>query len=488
MNPELSDDTQALLEALRSPDTPVRAAAAIQASALRDPALIPALLALLADDDATVRANAAAGLGNQRAQEALPALVECLRDPHEIVRERALTALAQLGTPEVIEPIIAMLDDPNGFVRNRAAYVLGSSRDPRAIDPLIELLDHPEASTVGVAAWALGSLGAAPAIGPLTRLLRARSAAVRGNAAWALGEMGDPALVSPLIDLLKDSDPEVRGKTAWALGTLGAATGDHRMLKPLLRLLDDFAEVRDSSAHTFVCQYAAEALTQIGTPEALAAVAAWRPRAQQALLPYRQREMIRGLAHADMGVRDEAVKALAALGDEAVPGLLDALKHRSARVRQGAARALGEMQASQAADALLVALADEDVGVWSQATAALARIAPAPLLKLALESRRHRVKLGAAIALWRIQRDEAAFPYLLIALHDSDFVVQGSAVTSLWLQPDERALAALQTLLTPQDTMMNRYVIQALQAIGTPHALGTIQHWWHETFGDTSAP
>jgi HEAT repeat protein len=488
MTPDLPDDNQALREALRSPDTPARVAAAIQASTLRDTTLIPALLALLNDEDATVRANAAAGLGNQRAHQALPALVERLHDSSEIVRERAVTALAQLGTPDVIEPIIGRLDDPNGFVRNRAAYVLGSSRDPRAIDPLIELLDHAEAATVGVAAWALGSLRAAPAIGPLARLLRSPSAAVRGNAAWALGEMGDGALIPPLIDLLKDSDPEVRGKTAWALGTLGAATGDHRMLKPLLRLLDDFAEVRDSSAHIFVCQYAAEALTQIGTPAALEAVAAWRPRAQQALLPYRQREMIRALAHADVTVRDDAVKALVALGEDAVPALLDALKHRSARVRQGAARALGEMRASQAADALLLALADEDVGVWSQATAALARLAPAPLLKLALGSPNPRVKLGSAVALWRVQRDEAAFPYLLIALHDSDFVVQGSAITSLWLQPDERALAALQTLLTPQDTMMNRYVVQALQAIGTPHALGTIQRWWHDTFGDTSAP
>ncbi len=478
------DEIDQLMERLRSGYAQARQEAAIALATRRDARVVAALLPLIADPDATIRANAASGLGLNRATEATAALLPLLDDPNEIVRERAITALAQIGTDDVVEPIIAKLADPNGWVRNRAAYVLGASGDARAIDPLIELLDSHEAATVGVAAWALGQLQARPAIPPLLKLLRARDPQVRANAAWALGEMADPALISPLIDALRDDVPDVRAKAAWALGTLGSSLNDTRPETPLTRLLEDFSEVHDQAAHVFVAQYAAEALMQLGTESARAAVERWRPLARQRLIPYRVREMTRGLAHPDAPMRDAAVRALVDEGPAVIPQMIAALDHKQARVRQGAARVLGELKAAEAVHKLLMALADEDVGVWSQATAALAKLpAAADALKLALANTQHgRVKLGAAVALWRQERYEPAFHWLLIALRDEDVVVQGSAITSLWSQPDERALATLQTLLTPADTMMNRYVIQALQSIGSPRALGTVQHWLNEVF------
>jgi HEAT repeat protein len=468
-----------LLPLLTEGDLQTRISTAIHLANVRDERLIAPFMQLLADPDPTLRANALTGLGVNRAEQALPAMLPLLKDPNEIVRERAVTALAQIGTADVVEPILAVLDDPNRWVRNRAAYVLGASGDARAIDPLIELLDSRDASTVGIAAWSLGNLRARMASPILLKLLHHKEASVRGNAAWALGEMSDPSLVSPLIDLLKDKDPEVRGKTAWALGNLSTALGDTRMEKTLTRLLDDFAEVKNNSAHTFVAQYAAEALMQVGTETAKRAVEAWRPTAQAKLLPYRVREMIRSLAHQDANTREAAAQALIQEGNSVVPQVLEALQHKNARVRQGAARILGELQAANAIPSLLVGLADDDVGVWSQCVAALAKL-PTSVLTLQTtlaNTPKQRVKLGCAIALWRIQRDEMAFPYLLIAMNDAELVVQSSAITSLWKQPDERALATLQTLLTPDDTMLNRYILQALQAIGTPRALHTIRQW-----------
>jgi HEAT repeat protein len=187
--------------------------------------------------------------------------------------------------------------------------------------------------------------------------------------------------------------------------------------------------------------------------------------------------LIRRFQHPDKTIRREAVALLASVGAPAVPYLIDALRADSIPTRQHAAQALGQIADPLAVPPLLMALADDDGGVWSQAVAALAQIGVRDALRAALSSTRESVCWGAALALWRICREEAAFPYLLLALQSDDLLVRNSAVLSLWQQPDERALATLQIILTPEDTMMNRYILQALQHIGTRGAQVTIAHW-----------
>jgi HEAT repeat protein len=480
----MTDNIARALARLQDPDAWQRAQVAMALSNLRDARVVAAMAQALRDDsDPTVRANAALCLGVNRAHEHERDLLSAMHDRNEIVRERAATALAQLGTPDALHALINGLDDTHAFVRNRCAYLLGASRHANAIDPLMELLNHRDASSRSVAAWALGVLTAREAVPALLRLLQDSAPVVRGNAAWALGEFADESLIPPLIGRLKDTSPDVRAKAAWALGALGSATASTAPLAPLIRLLDDYAEVQDDSAHIFVCQYAAEALTQLQTPPALEAVARWRPEAQARLAPYRVREMIRAFAHPQAETRESALQAVIAMGEDVVPLLIDALKHRHPRVRGGAVRALGLLKAREAVPMLLLALADDDLGVWSQAVAALGAMGEETLLTSALKSDKTRVKHGAALALWRLARAEAAFPYVLIVARDNDVIVQTSAVTSLWLQPDERATATLQAVLTPEDTMLNRYVVQALQAIKTPLAVGIAQRWVIEVLG-----
>lgn len=191
--------------------------------------------------------------------------------------------------------------------------------------------------------------------------------------------------------------------------------------------------------------------------------------------------------HPDKAVRREAVMLLERVGAPAVPYLIEALRAEAASTRQHAAQALGQIADPLAVPPLLMALADEDSGVWSQAVAALAQIGAPEPLRGALSSSVTRVHWGAALALWRICREEAAFPYLLLALQSDDLLVRNSAVLSLWQQPDERALATLQIILTPEDSVINRYILQALQHIGTPGAQATIAHWLSQrpSRGDT---
>ncbi len=438
------------------------------------------LLAQLTAEDAAARAEAATALGNLREAQALDALAHALRhDDNDGVRERCAVAIAQIGGGRAVDLLLDALDGQRVWVTNRIAYLLGASRDPRAADALLELLDAPEPSTQGVAAWALGAIGAVHAVPSLRRLLHDPNPDVRGSSAWALGELGGLDVLDDLVACTRDDAPDVRAKAAWALGALSERTGNTDALPALLALLDDNAVVRDNSAHVFVCQYAAEALWQLGTPEARAAVEAWRPRAQALLAPYRTREMVRALAHPDAQTRQEAANALMALGEEAVPHLREGLRAKPARVRQQCARLLGELHAAEAADDLIAALEDADSGVWSQAVGALAKLPTAANRPLyaALTHANTRVKLGAGIALWRRERNETGFKWLLVAMNHEDMLVQSSAITSLWSQPDGRALLELQRALTFEDTMLNRYIAQALQAIGTDDALALLQAW-----------
>jgi len=185
------------------------------------------------------------------------------------------------------------------------------------------------------------------------------------------------------------------------------------------------------------------------------------------------------LQHPDIETRQRVFSNLREIGDPAVQPLIDALQHDHIRIRQGAAQALGELEARSAATALSLALADPDVGVWSQAVAALAKIGADKPLRPALSSKKERVRQGVSIALWRIKREEKAFKTLLAAIQSDDVVIRGSAITSLWTQPDERAVATLQIQLQKEavGSMMAKYILQALDTIGGAMATATIANY-----------
>jgi HEAT repeat protein len=483
--PTNDDELHELLALLREGEIAQRQQAAIALWNVQDTRLIAPFMEALNDPDSTVRANVVGGLGTNRAHQATDALIAILQnDDNEIVRERAVTALAQIGDERVLEPLMDAVDDASAFVRNRAIYVLGASGASQVVDVLIEALDHKQASTQGVAAWALGAIGDTRAYDPLLGLLSAKKADVRGNAAWALGELGDERAIDALLPMVRDKDPQVRGKVAWALGAIGEAVGDVRMVKPLIDLLDDFTEVKGQAAHVFVSQYAAEALMQIGSDVAKLAVHSWRPRAEANLVPFQVREMFQHLISDEREQRQAAMEYIAGLDMPAVPHIVKGLKHRHARVRQGCAQALGMLaegvaQDEEAVNALIHALQDQDSGVWSQSTAALSKMGQhiEATLRAQQKHPNRRVQLGVNLALWRSIRADDALPVVLQAVQDEDELVRSSAVTSLWLQSDVRALATLQIQLSKEDGVLAQYIVQALHAIGTEGAHATIRHW-----------
>lgn len=167
---------------------------------------------------------------------------------------------------DLISKLITHLESENASVRGKAAQQtenLGDVASPDIIRSLIRLINDPDMDVRHAVTEALAVIKPAAAVEPLIDALPNNDPDIAGNIALALGNIGDLRAVNPLIDLLADSDPYVRATAADALGTLG----DPRAVDPLIDRLSDTG-VASESPELWVCDYAAEALRKINTPDA----------------------------------------------------------------------------------------------------------------------------------------------------------------------------------------------------------------------------
>ena len=149
---------------------------------------------------------------------------------------------------------------------------------------------------------------------------------------------------------------------------------------------------------------------------------------------------LRGIikTNVDAHVRYEAVVALAAQGEEAVPLLLETLRDKSAGVRYAATQALGE-RGREMQPAALALLKDGDLNLRVMGAVMLRHMGSkadtavtVPALVKALEDRHFDVRLEAAEALG-VLGDLAvpAVPALLAAVHDEEWWVRDSVFQAL---------------------------------------------------------
>lgn len=194
--------------------------------------------------DAATRMKAANELGFMRTHgaAATSALVDALEDRYEPVRRNAIYALGAIGTPAV-EPLIDALD---------------SEKEAFEMEPILHICDP---------AHGLAAIGVS-AVPALISALKDERENVRASAAYALGEMGPvaAAAVDGLIALLTDASEEVRRHATSALGMIKVPVS--KTVPALVRVLED----RDDTDLAF---FAAQALTRIG-PDATEAVPALR--------------------------------------------------------------------------------------------------------------------------------------------------------------------------------------------------------------------
>ncbi|MEU4932558.1 HEAT repeat domain-containing protein [Streptomyces yokosukanensis] len=369
-----------------------------------------------------LRWQAAKALGKLRERRAVPELLRLLveeRHSREQLDRPACDALAAIGGPEAVSGLLDVLDqvttDRPGYTAALVLDALARMRPPEAVTPLLALLwhhlpDHAErvVRTLGAigdprAGSALLVLAHAPASG--TRLRRAAVTALHAlpDAAWPPARRY-PSAEPLLYEAQRDPDPE----TARLATALLSRTEDGRNhLLDVLRAASRSPHHPECPPHAVaaVCAHVAEAPDLFAVPDpgeyhALlrhhlreSAVPTVRRTAALALSAYAGAEAGEALLEAlsDALISDAVADLIARLPGPPLQELLELLTGGDGTVTQqrGAARALGGIGHTGAAQALLTVLENG--------------MAPTA------------VRTAAADALGALRRTEAAAPLAALA-------------------------------------------------------------------------
>lgn len=210
-------------------------------------------------------------------QQILDQLTTALLDKEEFVRWTAVEALAWVGDASSLSSLLQMLKDPKMTVRVAAIRALSEIGDGAAVVGLTQSLGDEESMVREVAAEVLGKFGDKQAVPGLMQSLSDADGFVKRAAIEALGEIGSTDCVPRLLDILHGDDPQLRWAVIEALGKIG----DEQSVPELVKYLNDtysppLADEYDEQQR--LCDVVVVSLEQIGTADAINAVANWRSK------------------------------------------------------------------------------------------------------------------------------------------------------------------------------------------------------------------
>jgi HEAT repeat protein/alpha-tubulin suppressor-like RCC1 family protein len=359
-----------LVEALRSPDAPIRQVAAERLVFMKPDEAAEPLAALLADPVLDVRRSAVRALSALSTPRRFELLKPALDDEDDEIWKAASLALAKDGTggegtfptpapvcphpppPPPDSPI--PWDDPASILRTRDGYArtdavkrVADSRDPRASETLAAALADPAPDAREEAIRGLGLLRDRRAVRPLLENVRASRSSVpeRILAVRSLGEIADPGAVRGLLALLETSQvsQDLTDEIVAALGRIG----DTRAWAPLVALSRTPA-------------WSARASGRRVLGDAMAALRDDRP----------VDELVRAIGSRDDAVRIRASRALlpaAATYPAAREALLSARDDARPEIRVLAVSALGDPPDREEFGLLVDGFHDEDPLVREEA-------------------------------------------------------------------------------------------------------------------------
>jgi HEAT repeat protein len=413
--------------------------------------VVAALIGALKDEHAGVRTHAIDALRaiGPDALGALPTLVEMLEDGSTELSHQIISAIGRLGS-DAIPGVEALLQRDSDVVRRRAAAALKMIQ----VGGLIKQLN--DESTWPHSVPALVEIGP-DAVGPILRVFERewmppyedvhREDSIIFPAAAVLARMGKEA-IPPLVLALKDDSAVLRSVAAEWLGRLGifareaeSGIGDADDKDIRLELFRGVKLESVLSMQVAIRELAVPAL-QIALKDAdglvryhaMGALGDIGPPAREALP-----DLLELLRNVDAG--DTAEYAIAKMGPEVVPALIETLAHHDALVRWRATQALAQIgpDAKEAVPALIQALQDENSVVRGNAANALgmigveAREAVQPLIAALGDSDFFVRKSGTAmIALGKIgPAAREAVPFLIQELKAPDSATRTSAAEAL---------------------------------------------------------
>lgn len=308
-----------------SQDIQLRSSVVSILAQIKDPASVQPLIKALEDESLPNRWESAEALGKLGDKRAVEPLIKAL-DYDEFTREKAVEALGKLGDPRAVKKLtaIAQNEKEKPDIRGKAIYALGKIGGEEAVNVLLDLARRamknpmsydliftqilialgntkdPRAIPILADAWrkdihadyagfALSKIGA-PAVDTILPLFKDKGYPVNRRAilARALGKIGDKRAIKPLVASLEEGDPNLLHSVTWALYKIGEASAPELIsllksenlsvkesavvtlgkikaksaIEPLSRIL------RDKNTPSPLKQKVAQALDDIGTPEA----------------------------------------------------------------------------------------------------------------------------------------------------------------------------------------------------------------------------
>ena len=377
----LADGVPALVSALSDPRMEVREIAAFGLGLIGDPAAAEPLVEALRDVSPVVQGRAARALGMLGARGTLDAIQSMVAmhvteayavDPEELgypltprieAFRSGLYALAALGSYDALAATILTEEGDPVLWWWPVAHALTQVDDPRAVGPLRTLVGIQGSIGVAIAARGLGAIGDTSALPVLVELLdpRRRDARVIITAVRALAALGDNKAAPALRRLLRTSDLD--SALLLELVEALAAVGEQSSTDVMIELLSHPWPPLRGAALRGLARLDADLFVLVLS--GLQPDSQWQVRADLAnALAFVDPDV--GAFRLTLMLEDEDRRVIPAVlrslvmlrAPNAVGVLLAHLSDGDVVVRKTAATLLGELEVSQAVEALATAYRD----------------------------------------------------------------------------------------------------------------------------------
>ncbi len=496
---------------------------------------VKALVRATTDPDVNVVIAAAEGLGKadlagEEAREHATRMLTTLLESSQIqVRVAALDALRSLEASVPWSSLEPLLGD--ALLRRNAVAAAAGNTTPRALLSLAQTIADPSPTLAREAAVSLGrSLeevwGDESIVEIAARTLRASTAAhsalrrlarafddpsARGAAILALGLVRDPDDVSLIADALADDD--VAGQAEAALHLFG-----HEAVEPLLvagrsaapslrgatlSMLPELApsepsplaavrEALDDAAAEVVAP-ALKSLAIVGAAEDLPAVAR-HTRSTDPKVASAAHTALAAMAGRHVSAARELVRDVDPRGDDALWAaivhealaragsissedsdfLASAITHREAAVRRAAIDALAAIGSEEAAQLVMVSLADEEAVVALAAIRALGRLARAEQLASLAATTRDPIRLGTVLRALRDADPQRAFAAARPLLRSPEPSIAAAAVDVVGGVALDGHVEALLSATDHPDQSVVKLALGEIAKLGDDRALAAL--------------
>ncbi|MEO5657052.1 MAG: HEAT repeat domain-containing protein [Nitrospiria bacterium] len=359
-----------LIEALGDPEWRVRKSAVegVLGMGFRPEMVVNLIGALTSADNAALR-NSAAEVLVRFGSTAVPSLLASVSSSGADIQKFLMDILGEIGDRRSTPALIGLLQQPDENVAMAAVEALGKLHDVRALDPLIAVLRQDRPILQFSAVKALQELGDGRAVEPLIACLGRKT--LERAVLEALGHIGDLRSLDALTHALRWGAAKVRHTALRALVELHHRMTSDTKTKIICRLREIYeSEVRRFILDALQSDDAAvkrHAITFLG----------WMGDVQ-AIGPM--------IAAYDEGVKEEMVAAFVRMQREGIPKLLGVVPSVPEGLREGIARALGEIGDRKAVHGLAALASDSNGHVRQSAAIALGQLADPmgvkPLLEL----------------------------------------------------------------------------------------------------------